>query len=94
MLFQPHIKLQKYGTIGAFWEKPKKSLWKEIAEGEQRIADALERPEVQQLVNHIHELLGESIPIEKIERSIGTHSETPAIERWIEQLALDDHTIE
>src|SRR5579872_3288982 len=31
-LFKPNLKLKKYGTVGDFWERPKKTLWAEIRE--------------------------------------------------------------
>lgn len=90
LLFRPNIKLQKYGTIGAFWAKPKKNLWKEIADGERRIKEAIVRPEIRLLVNHLHDLLGDPVSITRIERTIGLHAEAPAVRRWSERLALDD----
>ena len=89
-LFQPRIKLQKYGTIGKFWVKPKKVLWKEIAAEEKQIAEAIERQDVRRYVKHIYELLCETVSIKEIERSIGLHAHEPSLLAYIEKLGLTD----
>ena len=95
LLFKPKLGLQKYGTIGPFWEKPKKQLWKEIAEEEKKIAESLKRPDVRRLVDHMYHFFGETISIKELERDVGSDPDAPAFQRWMEQLALDDdQTIE
>jgi hypothetical protein len=88
-LFQPKIKLQKYGTIGKFWVKPKKALEQEIAAEQETIAEALEKQEIRRYVKHIYDLLCETVPMKKIERSVGLLAARDAsLLAYIEQLAL------
>jgi hypothetical protein len=89
-LFQPKIKLQKHGTIGKFWLKPKGILWQEIAAEQKTIAEALERQEIRRYVKHIYDLLCETVPMKAIERSVGLRANEPDVMEYIEQLALTD----
>ena len=88
LLFKPHLKFKKAGTIGDFWEhgKSKKKLWNDIKAIEKRIGEGLEMPNVKRLCEHVHHLLGECVPIEKIERALGSHARWPAIQNWIDEL--------
>ncbi len=90
LLFKANLGIKKVGTIGSFWERPKGEIWAEITENEKRIGKALERREVRLLVIHVQEMLGNSVPIEKIERPIGLHAESPGVCRWMEQLAVGE----
>ncbi len=92
LLFHANLGIKKVGTVGAFWEKPRKEIWQEIADTEKRIEGALKRPDVQRLVHHIYHFLGETVPIKQIERDVGSNPDAAAFRRWMEQLALDDQT--
>lgn len=81
LLFLPNLGLKKYGTIGAFWVKPKKAIWEDIRRVEKRIADGLETPGIRDLVKHIHQLFGETVPQRKIERAIGYWSDNAAVKK-------------
>jgi hypothetical protein len=86
LLFQPHLKLKKHGSIGDFWERPKKTLWTEIREREKRIADGLEKPNVKRLARYIfEEWLGPSpgLTLKQVERSFGYWADTEETQRWI-----------
>lgn len=85
-LFKPNLGIRKYGTIGEFWERPKAKLWQEIRDGEKRIADGLEMPNVKRLAAHAHELLDGFRRLEEVERSFGFWSESDAVQGWIESL--------
>ncbi len=90
LLFRSNVGLDKYGTIGPFWVRPKKVLWQEIAGVEKQISDALQKPGVRRLVNHIYDLLCETVSIREIERSIGSRAHEPSLQAWIEKISLSD----
>ena len=86
LLFKPKLSIKKFGTIGSFWEKPKKKMWADIVAVEKRIGEGMKRREVRKLARHIYEMFGETIPLKKIERSISFSADAPSIQQWIEQL--------
>jgi len=90
LLFQPKLALRKYGTIGTFWERSKATLWAEIRAVEKQIGEGLEKPNVRRLARHVYEMLGEAVPIERIERSFGYYSDTPGVQDWIDKLFGQD----
>ncbi len=91
VLFQPKLGLRKHSPIGPFWVKPKAAIWADIRGNEQRIADGLNQPGVRELVNHVHEILGHTVPLRTIERAFGYHAQSEPVRRWAEQrLAGDD----
>ena len=90
LLFRANLGIKKVGTIGAFWEKPRKEIWQEIAAEEKQIAEAIERQDVRRYIKHIYDLLCETVPMKEIERSIGSHAHEPSVQAWIEKLALTD----
>lgn len=71
LLFKPKLGLQKAGTIGKFWEMPKEAIWQAVKDKEQRIADGLDMPNIRRYAKHVHDLLGGTVPIKKIQRSYG-----------------------
>jgi hypothetical protein len=90
LLFKPHLKFKKYGSIGSFWVRPKKTLWDEIKETERRIAEGLDEPHVRALTQHVFDLLDGTVALHKIERSFGRSSDAPSVQRWINSLFSDD----
>ena len=88
-LFKANLKLKKYGGIGPFWERPKKQLWQEIKDIEQRIGEGLEKPNIKKLARHVFDMLGEYVPLQTIERSYGYWSDVPAIREWADSLFED-----
>ena len=97
ILFAPKLGLQKIGTIGAFWELPRKQIWQAVIDTEKRIADGLEKPNIRRLVDHVHSWMpGESR--ETLERSIGFYAESAAIKDWANSLSeslmnTEDHEV-
>jgi hypothetical protein len=91
-LFKAGLRFDKYGTVGNFWEagKTKKKLWDEIKETEKRIAKGLEDPDVDRLVQHVFEMMGETVPKKRSERSFGYSADFPAVQDWISQLIATD----
>lgn len=89
-LFKPKLGIDKYGKVGEFWAngKSKKILWEEIRAVEERIADGLEDSNVQRLVDHVADMVGESVPRSRIERSFGYWSESPSVQDWINRLVV------
>jgi len=75
LMFAPRLGLKKYGTIGPFWEKPKKVLWDEIIEIERRVAEGKEKPGVKEKARQMYELLGGCVPLDQIERNYGYYAE-------------------
>ncbi|MGC1719637.1 MAG: hypothetical protein WA746_11675 [Isosphaeraceae bacterium] len=45
-------------------------------------------------MDHIYHFFGETVSIKQIERAVESDPVAPAFQRWMEQLALDDQTIE
>ena len=86
LLFKPHLGLRKCGTIGDFWEKPKKEIWQAVIDKEKRIAEGLEKPNIRKLVNHVYEWLGQYVPKKQIERSYGYWADSPAIRDWANKM--------
>jgi len=88
LLFKPHLGFRKVGTIGEFWEqgKSKTKLWQEIVDTEKRIAEGLEDGDVRRLIDHVHCMLGESVPKKTIERGIGSSWSEPPVQDWIDRL--------
>lgn len=90
LLFRPKLGLVKSHTVGAFWEKPKASLWREIVDREKRIGEGLDRPGVQALVDHVYDLLGGTVDRRRIERSFGYHSTSDGVRGWAERVTAGD----
>jgi len=90
LLFRPHLKLRKYGTIGDFWEKPKKEIWQDIIEIEKRIAEGLAKPNIKKLAHHVHEMFGQCVPLSTVERSYGYMADEPNIRDWADRLFADE----
>jgi hypothetical protein len=87
LLFISGIRLQKSREIGSFWQKPKHVLWKEIVDIEKKISVGLEDHRVRDLAHHVHELLGQTVPMNRIERALGYSSDKPSVQDWIANLA-------
>ncbi len=90
LMFVPHLGLRKCGTIGDFWEKPKKEIWQDVIDTEKRIAEGLEKPNIRKLVKHVYEWLGGYVPIKRIERSFGYWADSPNIRGWADRLFGDE----
>ena len=86
LLFKPNLGLRKYGTIGPFWVKPRKQLWEEIKALEKKIAEGLGQAGMPSLVRHFHEMFGETVPLRKIERSLGAHADSKSVQDWLDHL--------
>lgn len=71
LMFRPHLKLRKVGTVGKFWLKSKAKLWQDIRDVEQKISDGLEKPNVRRLAKYLHELVDGYVPLKQIERNFG-----------------------
>lgn len=90
LLFQPNLKLKKYGVIGPFWVRPKKTLWQEFIEDEKRIEEGLQDRNVRRLVKHVYDMLGQTVKMKDIRRSFGLTSDTPTVQQWIDSLLADE----
>jgi hypothetical protein len=88
-LFKSNLSVKKYGVIGQFGERPKKKLWSEIREREQRIAEGLESPNVRESARHVYAMLGETVPLKRIERSFALRAQTTGGQEWIASLFGD-----
>lgn len=91
LLFKANMPFKKVGTVGDFWEqgKNKKKLWDEIKAIEKRIADGLDKPNMTMLVKHVYELIGDTLPLNEIKRSLGYWANEPAIQDWIDNLLAE-----
>lgn len=86
LLFRPHLRLRKVGTIGSFWERSKATLWQEIVEIEKKIAEGLENDQVLAVVDHVYQLCGEAISRNRIARSMGYSANSESVRLWIDSL--------
>ena len=88
LLFKPNLRFKKAGTVGDFWEqgKSKTKLWQDIIDTEKRIAEGLENGDVRRLIDHVHGMLGESVPRKRIERGLANWSSEPPVQDWIDRL--------
>jgi len=46
----------------------------------------LKQPNVRRLVDYVYELVGESVPLKTVERSLGTAADQPVVQEWIDTL--------
>lgn len=88
LLFKANMPFRKVGTIGEFWEggKNKTKMWNEIRAIEKRIADGLGKPNMTLLVKHVYQLIGDTMPLKAIKRSLGYWADEPAIQDWLDSL--------
>ena len=86
LLFHPNLGLRKVGTIGAFWEKPKAEMWKDIQCIEKQIGDALANPDLKKLARQLHDLVGQDVPLKKIERTLAEQSGDEDVQAMLERL--------
>ena len=90
LLFHTRTGLDKFGTIGPFWKKPKAILWKEIQDREKRIATGLDQPNVKAAAKFMFDYLGlendPHITLKDVERSFGSWPESEGVQHWIERL--------
>jgi len=66
--------------------KSKTKIWSDIKAVEKQIGEGLEQPNVRRLCQHVHDLLGEAVPLRRIERSFGHNPDSRAVKNWIESL--------
>jgi len=86
LLFHPNLGLHKVGTIGAFWEKERGLMWKDIQAIEKQIGDALANPDLGKLARQLHALVGQDVPLKKIERSLGERAGDEDIKGMLQRL--------
>ena len=89
LLFKPGTKLRKHGTIGNFWLKSTKAIWKDVQEKETKIAEGLADERVRKLAK-IDQLIDGYYPLKQIERNFGLDAGNPVIQDWIAALTDDD----
>jgi len=89
LLFLPNLGLKKFGTIGSFWERPKKVLWQKVIEEERRISEAMENSYNQKLVDMLYVWFDGTESRRSIERSIGWHADYEGIRQWVERIQAD-----
>lgn len=89
LLFKAGLNLRKFGTIGPFWSRPKRLLWAEIKQREQRIADGLKTPGMGQLIDHVSDLLQASLTYPQLRRSLGYFATESAIIEWRKNVVGD-----
>jgi hypothetical protein len=89
LLFQAKLKLRKVGTIGKFWERSKKELWQGVRDYALRIAEGLEQPKIRLLAQHLHKILGDDVPLWRIERSFGFFAKEPHVQAWADQVVSE-----
>ena len=87
LLFRSGLDLRKVGTIGTFWELPKKQIWDDIIQLERRIGEGLNQPGIKELALHVYELLDATVPLSRIERSFGYSAFTPQTREWAASVA-------
>ena len=63
--------------------KPRKEIWQDIRDREQRIAEGPEMPGVELLVRHVHQLIGGYCSAEAVLRWYGYHADLPEVQGWI-----------
>jgi len=90
LLFKPGLNIKKYGTIGPFWVRPVKALWKAKQDRERAIAEGLADDNIRLLARHAYELIGGYIPLVKVERSFGVSAADPMVQAWAK--AVSDET--
>jgi hypothetical protein len=90
LLFKAKLKIKKFGTIGSFWEKPKKEIWAGIKAVEKKIGEGLGDYRVRKVVKHIRKLLGDDVPTSRIERSYGYFANEQNIRAWLETINSTD----
>jgi len=90
LLFTPGTNLKKHGTIGKFWLKSTKALWKEVQEKEKKIAEGLADERVRKLAKHVHELINGYYPLKTIERNFGYSAQSAAVQDWIAALEEEE----
>lgn len=89
LLFVPKVGLNKYGTIGPFWAKPKASIWRGVQDRQARIAEALSSGGARRLVGHLRDMLGIDITTDRIRDSVATWAESPVFQDWIADLPME-----
>ncbi len=89
-LFKPNLGIKKYNHIGPFWEKPKKKLWQDICEIEKQIAEGLESPGIKELVDHVYDLVGGTVPKKQLQRSFAHQAHTQSIQDWVGTLIASE----
>jgi len=92
LLFKANMPFKKVGTIGDFWEggKNKTKIWEEIRAIEKQIAEGLNKPNMPMLVNHVYELIGNTLTLKHIERSLGYYADEPSVQQWIDKLLVEE----
>ncbi len=50
----------------------------------------MERQDMRRFVQHLYDLLGPTVSLRSIERSVGLQANDPALQAYIEELALTD----
>lgn len=68
LLFCEWVKLDKYGSVGPFWSKPKQEIWAAKVERERGIK--LYRSRVWEEARRLHALVGDYIPRHVVERNL------------------------
>jgi hypothetical protein len=73
VLFRQELKIRKYGWIGDFLPpgKNKDGLWDEIIAHERRISEGLQEPGAEDYAAELHELVGGTVSLDHIRRSVG-----------------------
>jgi hypothetical protein len=77
LLFAPHITLNKHGTIGAFWGKPKKALWQEIIARERKVSALRHDPTIRMVTDYLYALVGGATKWQRILRQFATRQPHP-----------------
>lgn len=90
LMFRPHLKLRKVGTVGNFWIKSKAKLWQDIRDLEQKITEGKDKPNIRRLAKYLHELVGGFIPLKYIERMYGEWADDANTQVLIEQMLAKD----
>ena len=83
LLFKPKLKIRKHGTIGSFWVKPARKIWKDFQDVEKKISEGLKDHRVRKIIKHIHKMVGDSVPLRRIERSYGYFADEKQIREWL-----------
>jgi hypothetical protein len=91
LLFKTGTGLDKHGTIGKFWHRPKAMLWKEIKDIEARIAQGLQKPGVKRVADLISDWFqgDHNITSKEISRRIGYWADEAVIKDWAERLEVE-----
>lgn len=86
LLFQPKTGIQKTKTVGKFWSRPMRVIWKQHADEEKAIHQNLKREGMVRVVKDARSLVGDWFPFWKIKRLLGHFADSDTVTAWRNQM--------